>query len=378
MVMPRQMLVEAINGNTPMILPSIKALPINIEEQVQISSIDLRLGVMCTGIKTAVVPHGEKVADLIAQFGELDFSLSFDDTSILKRGQTYIIPLLESCRLPPGYWMDFSPKSSTGRIDVFVCVICDLHSGLDRTPEGYCGPLYLRVTPLSFDVRVKAGDTLVQGRVKSKKTKTLNDGELRRLHVREGIAFDKHGKPIDKKKIDIRNGRFYFSIDLDRDVVGFRAKREVVHELDMTRSGVHDPELFWEPIRRPKDGNLILSPNEFVLLATAERVRIPARYSGEIIPVEFQTGEFRPHYAGYFDPGFGGTYGTTGVLEVRAFTVPFRLVHGQAICAMIFQPTFVQADRLYQGHYTKSGPSLSKHFASRYDAWTSAFWRSRW
>ena len=372
MVMPRQMLFQAISGQKPMIQPVVKELPIN-DDQIQIASIDFRLGMHAYAMSVSSLPHGEKVSELIEKFKHYSFDLSFDKTHFLERKKTYIIPLLEQCSLPKDIHIAFSPKSSTGRPDVFTRVICDNHSQFDTTPAGYQGPLYLEVTPLSFHVLVKAGLTLVQGRLKSVKSRPLGEKELRRLHGEGGIVFDLKGKRFAQKDLRIEKDRFYFHINLASDIVGFRA-RPAIKPLDMTRSDNHKPEDFWEPIRRPKSGSLELQPDEFMLLGTMERVRIPPEVCGEILPFEMKTGEFRPHYAGFFDNGFGGAHGTTGVLEVRGLTLPFRLVHGQPLCAMVFEKTFELPSKLYEGHYKTSGPSLSKHFKDRYDAWNKKHW----
>lgn len=373
MVMPTQMLEDCVWGKSPLIRPTDERYPI-APEQVQIASFDFRLGHTATALSAAVLPHGEPVGALLERFRHYDFPLEDAKTNQLDRGRTYLIPLQEEVNLPEGYQIHFSPKSSTGRCDVFVRTVCDAYSHYDETPPGYRGRIYLEVSSLSFHTMVRAGECLVQGRIKTPKTHVLDSEELRSLHTKEGIVYNNRGKEYEPHELKIGRGRFYFHLDLDRDVIGFKAKPLLHERLDITRKSVHEPETFWEPIFRPKNGYLALEPGVFYLLATKERVRIPADVCGEILTYETTIGEIRPHYAGFFDNGFGGAQGTNGVLEVRGREVPTFIKDGQPICAMRFEKTFHRPSKLYEGNYSASGPSLSKHFLYKEEAWKKLYW----
>jgi dCTP deaminase len=275
-----------------------------------------------------------------------------------------------------------SPKSSIGRTDTFVRTVIEGHSGYNEIPPGYKGPVWLEITPLSFNVGIRAGLSLIQGRFKHEAMRSLSRDELIDLHRREGIAFDQQGSPLEYNKLDIRgDGLFFFHIDLKREIVGFRARKHVLdhRHIDLTRKEVYDPADFWEPIYRPAGGELVLEKEDFFLLATQERIRIPSSCCAQMLPENESNGEMRAHYAGFFDPQFGGDNGTTGVLEVRARDVAPRIVHGQPVCAMQFEPLLELPDKVYGGdagsNYIGSGPSISKHFSNRYEAWTKAYWK---
>ncbi len=372
MVMPCQHLEDAVCGRMP-ILASDPANPVR-HSQIQTASIDLRLGTVAYAMWSAALPHGEAVTELIARFQQYSFDLHPEKTNVLEKGKTYLVPLMESCQFPDGIFAHFSPKSSTGRCDVFIRVIGDRHPRYDRTRPGYRGPLYAEITPLSFNVSVRAGLELTQARIRTPKTETLDREAITLLHSKEGIAFGANGEPLDYGKLRIEDDCVFLHVDLQRDVVGFSASDTVTRNLDLTKGG-HNPREFWHPVPRPANGQLVLVPGKFYLLATKERMRIPSACCGEILPLELTTGEFRPHYAGFFDNGFGGDHGTNGVLELRIRDVPFRVVDGQPICAMRFEKTSETPARLYSGNYRKAGPSLSKHFADRYEAWLPEFWR---
>ncbi len=367
MVLPRQYLYDLAFGKQPMIKADsgLKA------EQVQIASVDCTLRGPAYRVRAAELPQQETVQELIERNRWYDFSLTGDRTHVLERGATYIIPLAESLALPDDMWAEFSPKSSTGRCDVFVRVLTDRYAHYDRTAVGYRGRLYLEITPLSFNVRVQQGLSLTQFRVRSQTSRRVTREELMRFHARYGIMRDRDGVPLPHEALRANGGGLYYHVDLDRVIVGFESLASPGEELDLTQDAVHDPDDFWRPIVRPKDRRLILTPGHFYLLATAERTVIPPEICGQILPYEISSGEFRPHYAGFFDNGFGGEGGTVGVLEVRCRDVPCSLRHGHPVCRMDFEFTTEVPEMLYKGNYTGSGPSLSKHFKRRYEVWGS-------
>lgn len=380
MVMPIQTLRECVIGKAPIIRSSDR-YPME-KGQIQPASIDFRLGEVATAVRTAALPHGSFVVDLIERQRKYDFELQREKPNLLERGRTYLIDLMEQCALPDDVYIEFSPKSSTGRCDVFTRVVCDRFSHYDLTPPGYHGRLYAEVTPLSFDIEIKQGLSLVQGRLKNRKNHRLDNDEIKKLHINEAILFGPDNKPLEQKSLVVRDNELYYHVDLKSDVVGFLAKSTVLGPLRLTASkrdqNLHRPEDFWEPIRAPRGGELVLVPGNFYLLQTLEQTRIPPNVCGQIASFKITTGEIRPHYAGFFDPGFGRGWGTRGVLEVRAHDVPFNIVHGQPICSMHFELMDEVPTELYQGNYTESGASLSKHFEDRHEAWTREYWRSRW
>ncbi len=380
MVMPSQMIRRHVFGASPSITCGDQDNPIT-EKQIQPASFDLRLGSGVWRVWSTSLPQQyQPIADMVSEKGRHKYRFNLDKTStnLLEKGHTYVIQLMEGCAFARNTWMEFSPKSSIGRCDVFARVLCDGYSHYDMTPKGYHGPLWLEVTPLSFDVLVQEGLSLVQGRIKTEETHVLIDRELNDLQTDFGILCDREGKPLFKGDTNIHDGELYYSVDLDRDIVGFEAKVHANVVIDL-RAGsqkdipLHDPTDFWTPIRRPKNRRLVLVPGVFYLLATKERTRIPPTVCGQVTSFKITTGEIRPHYAGFFDPGFGGEGGTNGVLEVRARDVPFEISDGSPICSMRFEQMLEVPDKLYgvgiESNYPGSGPSLSKHFNDRYEAW---------
>ncbi len=339
------------------------------ETQVQPASIDCTLGSRVYRVTSSFLPKAnEKIADILKTKTLYDFELS--SGSILEPNASYIIPLQETVKIPQGYQAYSNPKSSIGRVDLFVRLLVDGHSQFDVIPEGYSGPLYLEVIPLTFVVAVAPGIALNQIRFRKTDTKFLGNEDLRTLHQRSGLLFDLDGKKINEPVI--HDNSLFLTVDLqNREIIGFRAKHNATDVLDLTKKNFYDVEQFWEPIKRPANGEFVLVPGDFYLLGSNERIAVPPDYSAEMASYDPQSGELRAHYAGFFDSGFGfesggGIGGTTAVLEVRAHNVPFRLTHGQVICRFIYEKMSERPSQIYgsslKSNYTGNAPKLPKFF----------------
>jgi len=383
MVMPYQDIWRSITGRMPMISTDSRLAftDESLKKLIQPASMDFRLGFKAYGVRSAALPHGKRVSDMVGDPRHCwcEFDLGLDKTNPIPLDQTYLIPLAEGLALPSDVEVEFSPKSSLGRVDAFGRVICDNHSGYDKVPAGYHGPLWLEITSLSHEIGIGAGIPLVQARFKKVGEPKLTSKEIESYHCAEGIALDFAGEPIPTNRLDIRNGALTLHVDLNREVVGFVARDTATSTLDLTKENVHEPLEFWEPIMGTKDKELILMPGKFYLLATEERIAIPPGICGHLIPTVATMGETRLHYAGFFDNGFGGKTGTHGVLEVRGRDVRFKIEHGKPVGAMEFERTSTVPTKLYgvgNSYANDHKPSLSKHFKHRYEAWTADYWRS--
>ncbi|HWT30909.1 MAG TPA: 2'-deoxycytidine 5'-triphosphate deaminase, partial [Propylenella sp.] len=276
----------------------------------------------------------------------------------------YIVPLLESLDLPADVAASANPKSSTGRLDVFTRVITDKARAFDQMPAGYAGPLYLEVSPRTFPILVRKGSRLSQIRFR-RGDAVLDDAALAELHRSEVLAS---GNPR------FING-LALSIDLNGapegrgGLVGYRAKR-YTGVVDVDRVGAYDVAEFWEPIHRGERPEIVLDPAQFYILVSSEAVHVPPGYAAEMVPFDPLVGEFRVHYAGFFDPGFGhgpvGGHGSRAVLEVRSHEVPFILEHGQTVGRLVYERMAAAPGSLYGAalgsNYQAQGLKLSKHF----------------
>ena len=336
-----------------------------LDAQIQPASLDLRLGAIAYRVRASFLPTGGTVMDKVKALGM--HSMSLADGAVLERGCVYIVPLLERVRLPKGLAGAANPKSSTGRLDVFTRLITDFTPEFDRVRAGYEGPLYAEISPRTFSVLVRTGDRLSQLRLR-KGNPAPSDAALRDLHARVPLV---HGGDAGPANID---GGVGISIDLDgtgpEALLGYRAKHHA-DLIDLSRIGHYDPREFWEPIHAHGDSRtLILNPDDFYILASRERVSVPPDFAAELVPYDPLVGEFRVHYAGFFDPGFGYAgvdgKGTTAVLEVRSHDVPFVLEHGQVVGRLVYERLTEEPETLYGSaigsHYSRQGLTLSKHF----------------
>ena len=348
--MIRDQQIWAVNGQKSGVL----------DDQIQPASLDLRLGDTAYRIRASFLPgvSGQVMQKLeTLAFHKIDLT----DGAVLETGCVYLVPLMEALALPERTGGFANPKSSTGRIDVFTRVITDFGVEFDKAPPGYKGHLYLEVSPRTFPILVRAGSRLSQIRFR-RGNPAHSDAEIKRLH-QESALVDGHAN-ID--------GGLALSIDLSGDkqtgLIGYRAKRHA-GLIDVDRVNALPLNEYWEPIYNHGKNQLILDPDEFYILASRESVTIPPTHAAEMVPFNPLVGEFRVHYAGFFDPGFGAGLegkGSRAVLEVRSREVPFILEHGQVIGRLIYERLTDRPEVLYgkslESNYQRQGLRLSKHF----------------
>lgn len=340
-ILPCQAIEDLIAGR------AIKLARPVTDGQIQPASLDLRLGEKAYRIRASFLPGPDiAVTEKLRSLSLHEIDLR--DGAVLEVGCVYLVPLLESLELPEGLSAACNPKSSTGRLDVFTRVIADHAQAFDQVDTGYTGPLYAEICPQTFPVLVRTGSRLSQ------------------VRFREGVASDVAVEPEFSGGVDL-------SVDLagdpDRGFVGYRAKRHT-GVVDVDAPGAYDIAEFWEPIHAGKQTQLILDPDQFYILASKEAVTVPPTHAAEMIPFNPLVGEFRVHYAGFFDPGFGysgaGGEGSKAVLEVRSHKVPFILEDGQIIGRLIYEPLTETPSQIYGqdigSHYQAQGLKLSKHF----------------
>jgi dCTP deaminase len=304
------------------------------KDQVQPASLDLRLGARAWRVRASFLPGlGRKVTERLKDVAMHQLDLTAG--AVFEKGCVYIAELQERLKLPQGVAARANPKSSTGRVDVFVRLLTDHSVRFDDVAPGYDGPMYVEIAPQTFSVLARAGTRLNQLRLK-------------------------RGDPPHLSTTSV-------GVDLTQDLAGFRGRRHAgVIDLDLEDG--HDPRDFWEPLE-PRHGELLLDPGEFYILASKQAVNIPVMQAAEMTPIDPSVGEFRVHYAGFFDPGFGAeethSVGSKGVLEVRSHETPFLLEDGQTVARLVFEPLTERPQRLYGqdgSHYQGQGLKLSKHF----------------
>ncbi len=328
-------------------------------DQIQPASLDLRLGPVAHRVRASFLP-GPKllVEDKLRQV--VLHTIPLTEGAVLETGCVYIVPLLESLNLAPGISAAANPKSSTGRLDIFTRVITDQAQEFDKVPDGYAGPLYAEISPRTFPILVRQGSRLSQIRFRAGPS-LATDALIHALHKTEPL--------IASGELNI-DGGLALTVDLQGMVkngpVGFRAKRHSAL-VDVDKKGALEVLDYWEPIWQKN--SLILDPDQFYILASKEAVRVPPSHAAEMVPFNPLVGEFRVHYAGFFDPGFGhssgGGEGARAVLEVRSHEVPFILEDGQIIGRLVYEPLTEPPDQVYGqvgSNYQKQGLKLSKHF----------------
>jgi dCTP deaminase len=342
------------------------------DESIQPASIDLRLGARAWALRCSFLPDTRStVMDRVRELAQEE--LDIRDGAQLERDRPYVIELVEEVRLPGDVRAKANPKSSTGRLDVFTRVITDRNNRFDEIPAGYEGKLYLEVVPRSFAVRVEELLSLNQLRLVVGDSR-VSDVELRELHADVPLLY-RDSEPVPAGELAVADGLF-LGLDLDgprERVVGYRAKRHS-HRVDMTQIRHYDWRDYWEPVYPEAGGRIVLDPEVFYLLLSAEGVCVPPDFAAEMMAYDPTAGELRTHYAGFFDHGFGydasgARHGSRAALEVRARDVPFMVEDGQPICKLAFERMTERPERLYGedvgSNYQGQETMLSKHFVAQ-------------
>ena len=366
------------------ILELIKKNVINSDQEIdkdiiQPASIDLRLGIRAWRVPASFLPgKGNLVSDRLKDFAMHEFSLL--DGAVLECGCVYIVKLLESVSLNDDLTGIANPKSSTGRLDVFTRLIVDGAQEFEDVPAGYKGPLYAEISPRTFSILVRTGSRLNQLRIR-RGYSFATDKEMEILQEHVGLVRNENNNHLPDK---IKNG-VPLSVDLvgENGLIGYKARKHS-RLVDVDKPNYYNRNFFWEKITtedlvsqtsKSRNGNsssgLILSPDAFYILASKEYVSVPSNYAAEMRAYDTKVGEFRAHYAGFFDPGFGlselGASKTKAVLEVRSHDVPFLIEQEQTICRLVYEPmanipNFLYGETGSTSNYQAQGLKLSKHF----------------
>jgi dCTP deaminase len=335
-----------------------------LADQIQPASVDLRLGSIAYQVPASFLPgHTASVSERLDTLAVQKFNI--ENGAILETDKVYIVPLQERLKLKKRMSGTANPKSSTGRLDVFARLITDNGTEFDQIPERYVGHLWLEIAPRSFNVKVRRGSRLAQMRLRSGSPRT-SDATVRELNEMHQIVHY-------EQNADIKYSGLALSVDIEGDpisgVVGYKAKKSKNY-VDVDKVNFYEIDEFWERLSRPDSGGLILNRDEFHILATKETVAIPNSVAADMVAYDTLVGEFRVHYAGFFDPGFGhssrGPVGAKIVLEVRSHEVPFMIEHGQVVGRVTVERLTDVTDKPYGleigSSYHSQGLTLGKQF----------------
>ena len=337
--------------------------------QIQPASLDLRLGPRAHRLRASFLPGKAKVENKLADLSMAELDLS--SAIVLEKGCVYLVKLAEELRLPDDVEAKANPKSTTGRLDVFTRLIADYGAEFERVPKGYSGPLYAEIMPRTFSVIVHPGLSLSQIRF-IRGPADLSDPQTQTLDRKEQLVYLDHLDRTDPEKAKVRGG-LELSVNLRgeraADVIAYKGRKNAPI-VDLQRIDHYEPDEFWEAIAGRPGDRLILDPGDFYILVSRERVRVPPDHAAEMVPFDPSVGEFRIHYAGFFDPGFGygsgEIRGTRAVLEVRAHEAPFVVEHGQVVGRLVYSRMFEAPGKVYGqaigSSYQRQELALSKQF----------------
>jgi dCTP deaminase len=341
--------------------------PAILDEQVQPASLDLRVGDLAHRVQASFLPGQNSTVE--QRVNELRMSrVDLTSSMVLEKGCVYIVPLLEQLHLPENMSAKANPKSTTGRLDIFTRLITDFGVEFDHVPAGYRGKLYAEIVPRTFSIRLPAGTRLNQLRF-FRGNPLAADSLITELDGREALVYSREDNPV-KAQVD-RGLRISVNLHsvAPAEIIAYKAKKNAP-VIDLSKVNHYSPEEFWDPKYHLNDKGLILDPGDFYILASKEQIRVPPDYAAEMVPFDPSIGEFRIHYAGFFDPGFGygvnDLKGTRAVLEVRAHEVPFLIEHGQIVARLAYMRLLKPPEKVYGigigSSYQRQSLTLSKQF----------------
>jgi dCTP deaminase len=361
-ILPYQTIKELIDTGRVVGSPAIP------DENIQPASLDLRLGDIAHRVRASFLPGpNSTVEDKIKELRMARIDLT--GAAVFERDCVYIVPLIEEVYLPDQISGKANPKSTTGRLDIFTRLITDHGVEFDRVPSGYKGRLYAEIVSRTFTVAIRAGMRLSQLRFVRGNPDDSHDREIKKLDQKQTLVYMDEDSPV-KARLD-RGLRVTVNLEAGEkgEVIAYKARRNAP-VIELNKINYYAPEEFWEARQETRSKSLILEPNDFYILASRERVRVPAEFAAEMVPFDPSDGEFRIHYAGFFDPGFGygssDIKGTRAVLEVRAHEVPFLMEHGQMVGRLNYMPLLAKPDKIYGlgigSSYQQQALTLSKQF----------------
>jgi dCTP deaminase len=361
-ILPYQTIKELIDTGRVVGSPAIP------DENIQPASLDLRLGDIAHRVRASFLPGPnstveDKIKDL--RMARIDLT----GAAVFEKDCVYIVPLIEEVHLPAHISGKANPKSTTGRLDIFTRLITDHGVEFDRVPAGYKGRLYAEIVSRTFTVAIRAGMRLSQLRFVRGNPDDSHDREIKKLDQKQTLVYMDEDSPV-KARLD-RGLRVTVNLEASEkgEVIAYKARRNAP-VIELNRIDYYSPDEFWEVRHENPSKSLILDPGDFYILASRERVRVPAEFAAEMVPFDPSDGEFRIHYAGFFDPGFGygssDIKGTRAVLEVRAHEVPFLMEHGQMVGRLNYMPLLAKPDKIYGlgigSSYQQQALTLSKQF----------------
>jgi dCTP deaminase len=367
---------ESVQPRTTGILPSqeitnliargnISGSPAVNPDHIQPASLDLRLGDMAHRVRASFLPGPNSTVE--AKIKELRMTrVDLTAAPVFEKDCVYIVPLVEELNLPENISGKANPKSTTGRLDIFTRLITDYGTEFDRVPQGYKGKLYAEVVSRTFTVAIRAGMRLSQLRFVQGNPRS-SDSAIRGLDREEPLVYDEDSPT--KARVE-RGLRITVNLEgAEAEIIAYKAKR-FAPAIELDKINFYPTEEFWEVRHQNASKNLILEPGDFYILASKEKVSVPPEFAAEMVPFDPSDGEFRIHYAGFFDPGFGhgsgDIKGTPAVLEVRAHEVPFLMEHGQLVGRLNYMPLLRRPDKIYGTNigssYQHQALTLSKQF----------------
>jgi len=315
------------------------------KDQIGPASFEPTLGDEAFIIPASILPKaGVPLIDRLRRESQYTFPLREDECKFLHQGKIHVVPLRESLKLQKGFIGESTGRSSVGRTNTVLRLLTDNVQRYNSIPDGYEGNLYLEIFPGSFPIRLIKGLQLNQIKFAFNDFDEVDEAGLRLLHAQNPLLFNSKGEPLN---LDgrIEKNSVVMSVKLNGGEGPFvyKARKDTYNKgldfsLDFSdENNKYELEEFWEPVPT-KEGSIILTPGEFYIMVTKERISVPPGFVTKMAAHDQNLADLKTQEADLFNPGHGWrTKGFSPVLEVKPYGQPIELRDGFPICRIIYQ-----------------------------------------
>jgi dCTP deaminase len=252
---------------------------------------------------------------------------------------------LDAALFEGGIYGQATAKSSVGRVDVLARLIVDgmnAYESFDpRGMKNASGNMFLEITPITFNVKVKVNTSLSQLRLfyGCPEDVVISAEEL--FHT----VFRGSGKRDGSLSVNLADAIIGDEDGTHCVGVAFRSKKADLNgkyiRLWDQKDDLPAPNDFWDVEVADEQRRLLIKDDLFYILRSKEKLHVPKGVAIYCRASDETMGEMRIHYAGFVHPFFGlyredKKLGTPLIFEVRGHQVPVSLSDGEKMAILIF------------------------------------------
>lgn len=311
----------------------------NFRTHLNPASINLPISDIVYELNSTFIPHGINPVEQYIYDSRIVVKkhVFTHGVFVLRRGHMYLLRIDIDIDFHDHHIGECQPRSTAGRSDIFVSVIQNDDPQGFNIVDGKTHALWVLVIPRSFNISIIPGDCFAQLRIM-----TTN-----------AIAYEAYTRSI--------------SIDFTPDAHGvslYRSRVTTDTPLLFSAISLYEARMFWdsEIVDVGDDPFFTFAPGYLYIARSSETISLLPYEAMDLIAYDASVGEFKNHFAGFFDPGFGMFSPTRAVFEIRVdfpMTVEHFQVIGQQKYLQLHAPTSAPYNGTYQGQSLRLGKQFS-------------------